>query len=79
MLIQQTIHIVLSIPFYHSTKSFQFINTCDEYERTFILLPINMLHKLLATFTNVHCKSLFDKYREKPYLSTFYIFSQIYI
>jgi hypothetical protein len=43
MSIQQVIHIILSIPLYHLTKSFQFINTCDKHERTFVLLPNNML------------------------------------
>jgi hypothetical protein len=36
---QQTIHVTLSISFYHSTRSFQFINTCKEHDRTFVLLP----------------------------------------
>ncbi len=39
MSIQQAMHISLSIPFYHPTRSFQFINTCKEYERVFVLLP----------------------------------------
>jgi hypothetical protein len=37
--IQQVVHISLSIPFYHSTRSLQFINTCNEHERIFVLLP----------------------------------------
>jgi hypothetical protein len=79
MPIQQAIHIVLFIPFYHSTRSFQFINTCDEYERTSVLLPKNMLQKLLTTFRNVHCKSLIDKYIEKVvYLHFIFIAEFIY-
>jgi hypothetical protein len=39
MSIQQTVHISLSIQFYHSTRSFQFINTCNEHEKPFVLLP----------------------------------------
>jgi hypothetical protein len=30
MSIQQVVHITLSIPLYHSTRSFQFINTCQQ-------------------------------------------------
>jgi hypothetical protein len=36
---QQVVHIKLSIPLYHSTRSFQFINTCQQQDRTFVLLP----------------------------------------
>jgi hypothetical protein len=39
MSIQQVMHISLLIPFYHSTRSFQFINICNEHERVFVLLP----------------------------------------
>jgi hypothetical protein len=31
MSIQQTMHISLSISFYYSTRTFQFINTCNEH------------------------------------------------
>jgi hypothetical protein len=36
---QQVVHITISIPLYHSTRSFQFINTCQQQDRTFVLLP----------------------------------------
>ncbi len=39
MFIQQVVHITLSIPLYHSIRSFQFINTCQQQDRTFVLLP----------------------------------------
>jgi len=35
MSIQQAVHICLSIPLYDSTRSFQFINTCEENNRAF--------------------------------------------
>jgi len=38
MFIQQVVHITLSIPLYHSTRSFQFINTCQQQDKTFVLL-----------------------------------------
>jgi hypothetical protein len=39
MSVQQTIHIYLSIPLYHSTRSFQFKTTCEEHDKFFGLLP----------------------------------------
>jgi hypothetical protein len=60
MLIQRAVHICLSIPLYHSTRSFQFINTCQENDRAFVLLPQKILNKL--SLTNIHCKSLIEKY-----------------
>ncbi len=39
MSIQQVVRITLSIPLYHSTRSFQFINTCQQQDKTFVLLP----------------------------------------
>jgi hypothetical protein len=39
MPIQQVVHISLSIPLYHSERSFQFINICEESNRASILLP----------------------------------------
>jgi hypothetical protein len=64
MSIQQVVHITLSITFYFTTRSFQFINTCNEHERTFVLLPQTILHNLPPTSTNLHCESLVDKYKE---------------
>jgi hypothetical protein len=46
MFVQQAIHISLSIPLYHSTRSFQFINTHEQHDRAFVLLPYEMLHNL---------------------------------
>ncbi len=33
MFIQQVVHITLSIPLYHWTISFQFINTCQQQDK----------------------------------------------
>jgi hypothetical protein len=30
--IQQVVYLTLSIPLYHSTRSFQFINTCQQQD-----------------------------------------------
>jgi len=47
-------------------RSFEFINACEESKKTFILLPQKILQNLLATSTNVHCKSLIEKYKNNP-------------
>jgi hypothetical protein len=65
MSIQQAMHISLSIPFYHSTRSSQFINTCNEHERVFVLLPQKILHNLTPRSTNIQCKSLVYKHKEQ--------------
>ncbi len=62
MSIQQDIHIFLFIPLYHSTRSFQFINTCEQQDKAFVLLPQKILQQLPPNFIEMHCKSLVDKY-----------------
>ncbi len=42
MFVQQAIHITLSIPLHHATRSFQFINTCEEENKAFVLFPQNI-------------------------------------
>jgi hypothetical protein len=79
MPLQPLIHIVLSIPFYHSTISFQFINTCDKYERIVILLPKIILQQNYQQLLQMYIMSLIDKIKKKTYLFSFYIFSKIYI
>jgi len=37
--VQQTIQIISSISFYHRTRSFQFINTCETHDKTKVLIP----------------------------------------
>jgi hypothetical protein len=64
MSIQQVIHLSLSIPLYHSTRSFQFINTYEENDKK-KLLPQKVLNKLFPNSTNIHCKSLIEKYKHQ--------------
>jgi hypothetical protein len=62
MSIQQAIHLFLSISLYHSTRSFQFIYTCEKNDRAFVLLPQKILNKSSPNSTNIHYKSLIEKY-----------------
>ncbi len=49
------------IKLYHSTRSFQFINTCEENTTTFVLLSQKLLNKLSPNSIDIHCKSLIEK------------------
>ncbi len=57
------LYICLSIPLYHSTRSFQFINICQENDKTFVLLPPKIFLKLSTNSIDIHCKSLIEKYK----------------
>jgi len=46
---------------YYSTISFQFINTCQQQDRTFILLSHKIIQGLSLNSTKIHCKSLVGK------------------
>jgi hypothetical protein len=37
--VQQTIQIILSISFYHTTRSFQFMNIFETHDKTKVLIP----------------------------------------
>jgi hypothetical protein len=63
MSIQQVVHICLSIPLYHSTRAFQFINTYEENNKILVLLPQKILNKCSPNSTDIHCKSLIEKYK----------------
>jgi hypothetical protein len=52
----------VSIPLYHCTRSFQYLNICAKHDRTFILL-LQKIDYLSIISTNFHFKSLIDKYK----------------
>lgn len=63
---QLAIYLILSIPLYHCSRSFSFINTSPSHERAFILKPQYQLLKLDKECTEVMCKSIIDKYIDRP-------------
>jgi len=67
MYIQWAIHITLFIPFNHSMKPFQFINTSEKHDKIFVLLSHKILQNLLPNSTNIHCKSLIDKLKNHEF------------
>jgi hypothetical protein len=54
----------LSIYFYHSTKSFQFLNSCEK-KIEILYYHHRKWKKLPPTTIDVHCKSLIDKYKNE--------------
>ena len=62
LLAQLAIYLILSIPLYHCSRSFAFINTSPLQERAFVLKPQQQLQKLDKESMNVMCKSIIDKY-----------------
>jgi hypothetical protein len=62
MFTQQSVHNTLSIPLYNSTRSFQFINTCQQQNRALVLLPQKIIQGLSPNSTKIHYKSLIDKH-----------------
>jgi hypothetical protein len=53
MSIQQEIYILLSIPFYHSIISFQYISACEKHHKAFVLLPQKMIQNLPWNLINI--------------------------
>jgi hypothetical protein len=63
---QLAIYLILSIPLFHCSHSFAFINTSPLQERAFVLKPQQQLLKLNKEFTDIMCKSIVDKYIDRP-------------
>ena len=63
---QLAIYLILSIPLYHCSRSFAFINTSPLQERAFVLKPQQQLQKLDKESMDVMCKSIIDKYIDRP-------------
>jgi hypothetical protein len=61
MFVQQVVHITLSMPLYHSPISFQFINTCQQQDITYVLLSQRNTRIISKLYINP-LKSLVDKY-----------------
>jgi hypothetical protein len=47
---------------YHSTISFQFINTCQQQDKNICIITTKKIQGLSPNSTKTHCKSLVDKY-----------------
>jgi hypothetical protein len=53
---------VLSLPLYHSFRTFQFINILPFEEQVFVLRSQVALNELEPNLANMMCSSIIDKY-----------------
>jgi hypothetical protein len=65
-----TTYMVLSLPPYHTSRSFSFLNTSPSSERVFILKSNKKLKELLPNSIDIKAKFVIDKYLE--HLETLY-------
>ena len=63
---QLAIYLILFIPLYHYSRSFAFMNTSPLQERAFVLKTQQQLQKLDKESMDVMCKSIIDKYIDRP-------------
>jgi hypothetical protein len=59
---QLATYIVLSIPLYHASITFKFINTSPLQECAFVLKDVKSLKALPSNPPNIMCPSIIDKY-----------------
>jgi hypothetical protein len=57
--------IIFIHPIISFNKTFQFINTCEENDRAYVLLPQKILNKLFPNLIDIHCNSLIEKYKTR--------------
>ena len=65
---QLAIYLILSLPLYHASRTFKFINTSAPQDRAFVLKPQHVLLKLEPELTDIMCKSIIDRYIERPHI-----------
>jgi hypothetical protein len=66
VLAQLITHIVLSIPLYHASKTFKFINTSPLQEHAFVLKNVTSLKTFPLDSIDIMCASIVDKYIKRP-------------
>ena len=64
---QLAIYLILSLPLYHTSRTFYFINTSAPQDRALILKPQHVLLQFEHESTNIMCKSIIDRYIERPH------------
>ncbi len=62
MLTQLIAYIVFSIPFYHASTTFKFINTSPLQEHAFVLKNVESLKTFPSDSTYIMCLLVIDKY-----------------
>jgi hypothetical protein len=62
MVVQLEVYLVLFLPLYHSSQTFQFINTSPFEERVFVLKSQVALNELKSNSIDIMCLLIIDKY-----------------
>ncbi len=66
MVTQLATYFMFSLPLYHSSQTFQFINISSFKERVFVLKSQVALNELEPNSTNIMCSSIINKYINCP-------------
>jgi len=62
MIVQLVVYLVLSLPLYHSSQTFQFTNTYPFEECVFVLKSQVALNELEPDSIDITCPSIINKY-----------------
>ena len=63
---QEAVYLVLQMPLRRSTREFQFINTSNPDERTFLLKTLDKIKELPDNSTNIESDNIIKRYQRRP-------------
>jgi len=63
---QEAVYFVLQMPLRRSSREFQFINTSNPQERTFLLKSMDKLQKLPGSSEDIESDNLIKRYQRRP-------------
>ena len=63
---QEAVYLVLQMPLRRSSREFQFINTSNPQERTFLLKTLDKIKELPDTSTDIETDNIIKRYQRRP-------------
>ena len=63
---QEAVYLVLQMPLRRSSREFQFINTSDPDERTFLLKSMDKIRKLFDNSIDIESDNVIKRYQRRP-------------
>ena len=63
---QEAVYLVLQMPLRRSSREFQFINTSDPDERTFLLKSMDKIKKLPDNSIDIESDNVIKRYQRRP-------------
>lgn len=63
---QEAVYLVLQMPLRRSTREFQFINTSNPDERTFLLKTLDKIKELPDNSTDIESDNIIKRYQRRP-------------